>query len=94
MLFANLWALSQDIVTYASRMYQIPCSNCHFFTENYQLKCTIHPIEALTEAAIDCPDYQSNDYSFSLDPNPMCSTSNMEKAITENSRAEPMSTKV
>jgi hypothetical protein len=49
-------------------MHQIPCSHCQFFTANYQLKCTVHPIEALTEEAIHCPDY---------DPTQQASTSRL-----------------
>jgi hypothetical protein len=40
-------------------MHQIPCSRCGFFTNNYRLKCTVHPLAANTEAAIDCTDYLS-----------------------------------
>jgi hypothetical protein len=69
MLVANLWRLSRDTTLYANRMHQIPCAQCRFFTANYQLKCTIHPIEALTEEAIGCLDYHPNDYSFSFGKN-------------------------
>ncbi len=72
MLVANLQALSQDTVIYAQRMHQIPCSKCRFFTENYQLKCTIHPTNALTEAAIDCPDYQPDQYICDFQPKSLC----------------------
>jgi hypothetical protein len=44
-----------------SKMHQIPCSNCKFFTDNYTLKCAVNPSIALTEAAIHCPDYRSAD---------------------------------
>ena len=40
------------------RLHQIPCSNCKFFTENYQLKCPVNPTMALTEDAINCLDYE------------------------------------
>lgn len=39
------------------RLHQIPCSQCKFFTGNYQLKCPVHPKMALTEDAINCLDY-------------------------------------
>lgn len=42
----------------AKRMHRIPCTNCHFFSGNYTLKCTIRPREANTEEAIGCLDYQ------------------------------------
>lgn len=41
----------------ARTMHQIPCANCHFFTGNYFLKCPVQPRIALSENAIDCPDY-------------------------------------
>ena len=55
---ANLLSLLKQISDRAEKMHQIPCSSCQFFTGNYELKCTIHPEVALTEAAIDCSDFQ------------------------------------
>jgi hypothetical protein len=40
------------------RLNQIPCSNCLFFTGEYNLKCAVHPCKALSEEAIGCADYQ------------------------------------
>ncbi|MGJ3253409.1 MAG: hypothetical protein ACFE0J_20075 [Elainellaceae cyanobacterium] len=51
----------RDAVTYANRLHRVPCANCQFFTGNYTLKCAIHPTTAMSESAIDCPDYKSND---------------------------------
>lgn len=45
---------------YVRRLHKIPCSGCAYFTGDYRLKCTVHPISALTEEAIDCMDYISN----------------------------------
>ncbi|HEY9646588.1 MAG TPA: hypothetical protein V6C88_09475 [Chroococcidiopsis sp.] len=47
-----------DGVRRLRRLHQIPCSRCAFFTGEYQLKCTVQPCKALSEAAIGCPDYQ------------------------------------
>lgn len=48
------------------KMHQIPCTNCTYFTENYCLKCTIHPTKALSEDAIYCRDFEVNsDYKTS-----------------------------
>lgn len=44
-------------VGYVKRLHQIPCSRCTYFTGDYRLKCTVHPIFALTEEAIGCVDY-------------------------------------
>jgi hypothetical protein len=46
-----------DAIAQAKRMHQIPCTNCRFFTGDYRLKCTINPLIANTEQAIDCGDY-------------------------------------
>lgn len=54
----SLWVATRDGVKRLKRLHQIPCAHCQFFTGNYCLKCTVHPSIALSEAAIDCPDYQ------------------------------------
>lgn len=38
----------------------IPCRNCRFFDNNYYLKCAVNPKIAMTQNAIDCPDYCSS----------------------------------
>jgi len=58
-LFASsLWIAARNSFSTAKQMHQIPCANCQFFTNNYRLKCTVHPSTASTEEAIDCSDYQ------------------------------------
>jgi hypothetical protein len=59
LLIHSIWTALQDAVNQAAKMHKIPCTNCQFFTGTYQLKCTVHPSIALSEAAIACPDYQS-----------------------------------
>jgi hypothetical protein len=54
----SLWDTTRTSLNYAARMHQVPCAHCQFFTGEYRLKCTIHPLDALSEAAIGCPDYQ------------------------------------
>ncbi|WP_233744169.1 hypothetical protein [Leptodesmis sichuanensis] len=54
----SVWTAIRDTAVRTREMHQIPCANCQFFTSNYHLKCTVHPSRALTEAAIDCPDYE------------------------------------
>ena len=54
----TIWTSGKTIFARAKIMHQIPCSNCVFFTNNHRLKCTVHPIIASTEGAIDCRDYQ------------------------------------
>jgi hypothetical protein len=55
----SLWAAAQDSVNKAKQMHQIPCTGCQFFTDDYRLKCTVHPSLANTEEAINCSDYQA-----------------------------------
>lgn len=44
----------------AKRMHQIPCADCQYFTNSHFLKCPLHPTSALSEAAINCQDYEDN----------------------------------
>ncbi|WP_348251226.1 hypothetical protein [Leptolyngbya subtilissima] len=39
-------------------MHKIPCAECRYFTNDHRLKCPIHPKIALSESAIDCPDFE------------------------------------
>jgi hypothetical protein len=55
----NLWLSLHQGSQQIQRLHQIPCSNCIYFTGDYNLKCPVHPLRALTEAAIQCPDHQA-----------------------------------
>lgn len=48
---------AREGIAMLKRLHQIPCANCEFFTDEYHLKCPIHPFSALTEEAIHCSDY-------------------------------------
>ena len=56
-LVSTVYSACRDTAARVKKMHQIPCSNCQFFTNDYRLKCTIQPIIANTEQAIDCRDY-------------------------------------
>ena len=45
-------------IHHLKKLHQIPCSRCAFFTNDYRLKCTVHPITALSEEAIKCRDFE------------------------------------
>jgi hypothetical protein len=62
----SLWAAMRDSVKRAQQMHQIPCSDCQYFSGNYLLKCPLHPKEALSEAAIGCRDFESNQLEWPL----------------------------
>lgn len=36
---------------------QIPCRHCRFYTSSAYLKCAVNPLDAATERAIACSDY-------------------------------------
>lgn len=57
----------QDGIIRLKRLHQVPCSRCAFFTGDYRLKCAVHPCKALSEAAIDCLDYEP-----ASAPKPVC----------------------
>lgn len=59
----RLWAIGKEGITRLKRLHQIPCSRCQFFTGDYRLKCTVYPIKALSEDAIDCLDYEPQSYA-------------------------------
>jgi len=55
-----IWTLLSAVYSAVKRgetMHKIPCANCQFFTNDHRLKCTIQPLIANTEQAIDCRDY-------------------------------------
>lgn len=61
LVLRNLWTTTRDGIGTLKQLHQIPCANCQFFTGDYHLKCTVHPSEALSEAAINCLDYWPQD---------------------------------
>jgi hypothetical protein len=54
----TLYGVLRETLQTARRMHQIPCSRCRYFTQDYYLKCTVHPHKALSEDAIGCRDYE------------------------------------
>lgn len=61
MLSIFIWSALQALkhgTTHLKRLHEIPCSKCDFFTNDYRLKCTVHPVKACTESAINCFDFE------------------------------------
>lgn len=56
-LISTLIVSLRDIKKRGEIMHQIPCSRCQYFTNNHRLKCTLQPLIANTELAIDCGDF-------------------------------------
>ncbi len=57
-LGSSVIAMVVDVIQRAKQMHKIPCSDCQYFTNDYRLKCSVHPFQASTEEAINCQDYQ------------------------------------
>ncbi|WP_041244680.1 hypothetical protein [Gloeobacter kilaueensis] len=37
--------------------HAIPCTRCRYFSGEMVLKCPVNPKAALTDQAVDCPDF-------------------------------------
>ncbi len=57
-LILSFWNTVQEGIRHLQRLHQIPCDRCQYFTGEYLLKCTVHPCKALSEAAIECLDFE------------------------------------
>ncbi|NJK73498.1 MAG: hypothetical protein HC849_33245 [Oscillatoriales cyanobacterium RU_3_3] len=64
LIFSSISGSVADSLRRARRMHKIPCANCVFFTGDYHLKCPVNPKIALSEEAIDCPDYRSHSGTY------------------------------
>lgn len=40
------------------RLHQVPCFRCQYYTNSPYLKCPVRPLDAGSEAAFCCTDYQ------------------------------------
>jgi hypothetical protein len=66
----SFWISVRDGIAHLKRLHQIPCDRCAFFTGTHNLKCTVHPLSAFTEEAIDCRDFEQRQ-----SPRPACASS-------------------
>ncbi|MGD1850694.1 MAG: hypothetical protein ACFCBU_08825 [Cyanophyceae cyanobacterium] len=57
-LTSNLWHLMREGKQRLETLHQIPCSKCQYFTNDFRLKCTVHPTIALSEDAVNCSDFE------------------------------------
>ncbi|MDZ8238312.1 MAG: hypothetical protein RMZ69_14230 [Nostoc sp. ChiQUE01a] len=55
---SSVWLTLNKGIIHLKRLHQIPCSSCDYFTNNYRLKCTVHPVKACSEQAIGCIDFE------------------------------------
>ena len=54
----SIWLTLKKGINYLKMLHQIPCHGCEYFTNDYRLKCTVHPIKACSEEAIACIDFE------------------------------------
>ncbi|MBW4644814.1 MAG: hypothetical protein KME23_17790 [Goleter apudmare HA4340-LM2] len=57
-MFWSIWLTLKKGVNYVKKLHEIPCHACEFFTNDHRLKCTVHPIKACSEQAINCIDFE------------------------------------
>lgn len=61
-----VWTLLSAIrsgVANAREMHRIPCARCRYATRDCHLKCSVHPIEAFSEKAVGCQDFDPTESS-------------------------------
>ncbi len=59
MISWQVFSLFKEGVAKVQQLHQIPCDRCMFHTESPMLKCTVHPMTAFSEAAIECFDFEA-----------------------------------
>lgn len=59
LMLAKAWEVVSAKNVTIDYFHKYPCWNCHFFTNNHYLPCTVRPSSVLTEQALDCSDHRS-----------------------------------
>ncbi|AFY33265.1 hypothetical protein [Calothrix sp. PCC 7507] len=57
-LILSMWLTLKKGINFIKKLHQIPCHACEYFTNDHRLKCTVHPIKACSEQAINCIDFE------------------------------------
>jgi hypothetical protein len=55
--FSEGWRMTRNKLERLQPASRIPCKRCRFYTSSAYLKCAVNPMDAATERAIACPDY-------------------------------------
>ena len=58
MISWQAFSLLKEGTAKVRQLHQIPCDRCIYHTESAMLKCTVHPITAFSEDAIQCSDFE------------------------------------
>jgi hypothetical protein len=54
----SVWRTLSKGTNYVKMLHQIPCASCEYFTNDYRLKCTVHPKKACSLEALGCIDFE------------------------------------
>jgi hypothetical protein len=57
LFISSFWLTLKKGIIHLKTLHEIPCSGCEYFTNDYRLKCTVHPKKACEEA-IACIDFE------------------------------------
>ncbi len=58
MIAWQMFSLFKEGADRVQQLHQIPCDRCIYHTESTMLKCTVRPLTAFSEEAIQCPDFE------------------------------------
>ncbi len=58
LFLCSAWHTFKVGTEHLRKIHKIPCSGCDYFTNDYRLKCTVHPVKACSEDAIGCMDFE------------------------------------
>ncbi|MDA0672920.1 MAG: hypothetical protein O3C67_04330 [Cyanobacteria bacterium] len=56
-VLALLLAL-EDGLKRLAKLHRVPCNHCRYHTGNPYLRCPVRPMEAFSESALTCGDYE------------------------------------
>lgn len=55
----SMVSMMKDGIANVRQMHRIPCANCQYATNDYRLKCSVHPSMAFSEEAVNCQDFEA-----------------------------------
>ena len=57
LIYSGLQTFSKG-TNYVKILHEVPCAGCEYFTNDYRLKCTVHPVKACSPEALGCLDFE------------------------------------
>lgn len=67
---SEIKALSRHLISRFKIPKKAPCNSCRYFSDNVYLKCTVRPMDVLTDRAVDCHDFCGRSPGKYADINP------------------------